>query len=110
MYNNVNLLDYFPLIYFYFKIDSPDLKSFLKNFSINRKLNEQKSLRITVTGYLNILNNKINFNKITSNNDYEATKDDLKFFKEKFKKIIFDEKFINIFDKSKIKNFINEVY
>ncbi len=108
--NNVNLLDEFPVINFDCKIDSPDLKSFLKKFSINRKLNEQKSSRITVTGYLNILNNKINFNKITSNNDYEATKDDLKFYKEKFEKIIFDEKFINIFDKSKIKNFINEVY
>ena len=44
-------------------------------------------------GSLNILNKKINFKSISVNNDYNASKEDLLYFKDTFERIIFDENF-----------------
>ena len=40
-------------------------------------------------GNINILNNKINFKNITMNQDYEASKEDLNYFKQSFETITF---------------------
>ena len=60
-------------------------------------------------GNLNIFNNKINFDHIIMNNNYNATAEDLKYFKSNFERILFDDNFLNIFDLSKIKKFVTEI-
>ena len=54
-------------------------------------------------------NNKINFDFIKTNNSYEATNEDLEYFKLTFEKILFDKSFIEMFDISKIRKFIVEI-
>ena len=51
---------------------------------------------------------KILIKKITTNN-YQASKLDLKYFKNQFEDIMLNEGFLNIFDFKKVKNFILEV-
>ena len=55
------------------------------------------------------LNKKINFKKILMNETYEATKEDLTFFKERFENILFDDNFFEIFNLKKIKLFLKEI-
>ena len=64
---------------------------------------------LEIQGNLNILNNKINLDKITMNENYKASNSDLKYFKSTFEKIIFDKDFIDMFDLKKIRNFIYEI-
>ena len=40
---------------------------------------------------------------------YNASKEDLKYFKEIFEKILFDKNFLEIFDLKKVKKFIIEI-
>ena len=58
---------------------------------------------------MNILNNKINFDQVKVNNNYSASEEDLKFFKNNFEKNNFDEGITKIFNKKKIKNFLMEL-
>ena len=61
-------------------------------------------------GSLNILSQKINFKSISvDNNYYNASKEDLLYFKDTFERILIDENLINIFNKKKIKEFIQEI-
>ena len=60
-------------------------------------------------GNFNILNNKINFQNIVASNNYDASKEDLRYFKETFETIFFDRNFIEIFDLKKIKELILEI-
>ena len=62
-----------------------------------------------VKGNLNILSKKINFEKILLNENYNASKTDLKYFKDTFENTLYDENFIKIFKLKKIKEFILEV-
>ena len=55
------------------------------------------------------MNNKINFKKITLNNNYQASKEDLNYFKNLFEKIIFNEDLLRVFNLKKIKEFILEI-
>ena len=64
---------------------------------------------LDVEGNLNIINKKINFKDISLNNNYKASKEDLKYFKESFENILFDENFLEIFNLKKIKTFILEI-
>ena len=41
--------------------------------------------------------------------DYRASNEDLKYFKDIFENIIFNESFLKIFSKKKIKDFILEI-
>ena len=41
--------------------------------------------------------------------NYEASKEDLKYYKELFENILFDENFFKIFNSKKIKEFITEL-
>ena len=62
-----------------------------------------------MSGSLNILIQKINFKSISIDNDYNGSKEDLLYFKNTFERIIFDGNLIDIFDKKKIKEFIQEL-
>ena len=85
-----------------------DKKEFLNFFSIKTK-EKNKTLELNVIGSLNILSQKTNFKSISVNNDYNASKEDLLYFKDTFERVLFDGNLINIFNKKKIKKFIQEV-
>ena len=104
---NFNILDEYPLLYFNCKILVNDQKKLLKKFSIKTKMNNG-NFNIETKGNLNILNKKINFDKI-SLNSIELTKDDLKYFKNSFERILFEKNFLGIFNLKKIKIFILEI-
>ena len=105
---NINLLLDYPLLVFDCSIISDNKKDLLKRFSIKTK-NENKTLKLHVKGNLNISNKKINFKKILMNESYEASKDDLRFFKESFENIVLNKNFFDIFNLKKIKEFILEI-
>ena len=58
---------------------------------------------------LTILNNKVNFDNITMNNNYNAPEEDLQYFKEIFENLVFNKKFQNIFELQKIRSFLKEI-
>jgi hypothetical protein len=62
-----------------------------------------------IIGNLNIFNNKINFKKISVDNNYEASTEDLRYLKTSFENILFDESFLKIFDTKKLAKFFSEV-
>ena len=106
--SNINLLDEFPVLDFSCIINSPDKKKFLKKFDVSYK-KKNEAFYLDMKGNLNILNNKISFDHVRMNNDYDATKEDLKYFKSTFENILFDDNFLKIFDLSKIKKFVLEI-
>jgi hypothetical protein len=103
----INLLEQYPILFFDCSILSSDKKNLLNQFSIKYKI-KNETFQSNTKGYINILNNKINFQNITMN-DYAASKEDLNYFKQLFETIIFDEDFLRIFDYKKIKKFILEI-
>ncbi len=106
---NINLLEKYPLLFFDCYITAKDKQKFLNFFSIKTKKERDKTLEINASGSLNILSQKINFKSISVDNDYNGSKEDLLYFKNTFEKIIFDGNLIDIFDKKKIKEFIQEL-
>ena len=106
--SNINLLEEFPVLDFSCIINSPDKKKFLKKFDVSYK-KKNETFYLDMKGNLNILNNKISFDHIRMNNGYNATEEDLKYFKSTFENILFDDNFLNIFDLSKIKKFVIEI-
>ena len=104
----VNLLEDYPILYFDCSITSKNKKKLLKVFSVNYQ-NKDEVFKLIVKGNVNILNNKINFKNIKVNQDYEAAKEDLSYFKQSFENILFDEDFLSIFNLKKIKKFISEI-
>ena len=104
---NLNLSEEYPLLYFDCSAIINNKKKLLKKFSINIKRSDEVS-GLKVKGNLNILNNKINFDHI-SLNEKKFPKEDLKYFKNSFENILFDKRFLEIFEIKKIKNFILEV-
>ncbi len=106
---NINLLEDYPLLSFDCYITAKDKKKFFNFFSI--KTNEKnKTFELNVTGSLNILSQKINFKSISvDKNDYNASKEDLLYFKNIYERILIDGNLINIFDKKRIKEFIREM-
>ena len=89
-------------------IKSKNKRNFLKKFNIRTK-DKKKSFFIKAKGKLNILNKKINFEEISMNEKYNASKEDLIFFKEKFENILLSENFVEIFNSKKLKRFILEI-
>ena len=80
----------------------------LRKLSIPNKLSNDP-LTVTAQGYVNLLNKKINFKKINFDDNYEASAEDIKYFKDKFETIFFNKGFFQIFKKDKIKKFILEI-
>ena len=105
---SINLLEEYPILYFDCSLVSKDKKKFLKEFSIKYK-SKNELLKLNVKGNINVLNNRINFKNITMNSDYEASKEDLNYFKQTFENILFDKNFFDIFNLKKIKKFILEI-
>ena len=105
---NINLLEDYPLLFFDCYIAAKDKKKFLNFFSIKSK-EKNKTFDFNVIGSLNILSQKINFKSISVNNVYNASKEDLLYFKDTFERILIDENLISIFNKKKIKEFIQEI-
>ena len=58
---------------------------------------------------LNLLNKKINFEKINIDNLYIANEEDINYFKQTFENILFDDSFFKMFKKDKVKEFILEI-
>ena len=105
---NTNLMVEYPILNFNCSIDSKDKKKLLNFFFINYKDKNEK-FNLNFKGNLNILNNKVNFNIIQINKDYEASEEDLKYFKDSFETVFFDKDFLSIFNLEKIKEFILKV-
>ena len=105
---DINLLEDYPILFFDCNIISYDKKKLLKRFSIKNKKKDE-FFKLKVEGNLNILSKKINFKKILINENYNASKTDLKYFKDTFENILYDENFFKIFKLKKIKEFILEV-
>ena len=107
---SINLLDDYPVLIFDCYITAKDKQKFLNLFSIKTK-EKNKTFKLNVIGSLNILSQKINFKSISvNNNEYNASKEDLLYFKNSFEKILIDENLISIFNKKTIKQFIQEIY
>ena len=104
---DLNIFEEYPLLYFDCSILINNKKDLLKKFSINIKTNEDV-LRLKAKGNLNILNKKINYDKILINETI-SSKEDLKYYKNSFENILFDESFLEIFVLKKIKSFISEI-
>ena len=56
-------------------------------------------------GSLNILNKKINFEKILIDKEKKIRDEELEYFKEAFEVYIFNENFLNIFKEKRLKTF-----
>ncbi len=104
---DLNFSEEFPLLYFDCSAIIKDKKRLLKKFLVNNKNSDEVS-KLQVKGNLNILNKKINFEKI-SLNEKKFRKEDLKYFKKSFENILFNKSFLEIFEIKKIKNYILEV-
>ena len=101
-------MDEYPVIYFKCNIYSPNKKDLLKKIGIEYKTNSE-TIDLNFSGNLNILNNKVNFDNITMNNNYNAPEEDLQYFKEIFENLVFNKKFQNIFELQKIRSFLKEI-
>ena len=102
------LTDEYPRINFDCHFNIKNKKNFFKNLSLSVNTND-KTLDFNAEGSLNLLYKKVNFKKIFSSTNYIANKEDMLYFKEKFESILFNDRFFKIFNKNKIKEFINEI-
>ena len=101
------LLDEFPRLNFNCLLNLEDSEKLLKKLSISQN-NKKGQLNASIVGSINLLNKKINFKEIIIKKNIQ-TKEDLKYYKESFENILFDEDFFQIFNKDKIKEFILEI-
>tara|TARA_Y100000816_G_C26082850_1_gene570990 strand:- start:587 stop:1912 length:1326 start_codon:yes stop_codon:yes gene_type:complete len=101
------LIEEYPRLIFkcFIKITNKD--KLFKKLQIKKDF-PKNSTDINIEGSLNLLNKKINIKKMIIDEKIVAI-EDLKFFKQNFENILFDENFINIFQREKIKKFILEV-
>ena len=105
---NLNLLEDYPLLFFECNIFSKNKKTFFKKFNLSTS-NKEEAFNLGIKGNLSTLNKKINLKKITFNEDYKASKEDLKYFKETFENIVLDRNLLDLLNLKKIKAFIIEV-
>ena len=104
---NINFLEEYPLLFFDCHLKSNNKKELFKKLSVKAK--NKKTFELKVNGNLSVLNKKVNFKNILIDDNYEASKEDLKYFKETFENILFDKNLLEIFDLKKIKKFAVEV-
>ena len=103
----LNLLEDFPILDFDCSFVSPDKRKFLKKLDINYKT-KNELFNLSLRGKLNILKNKVNFNYIKTNN-YEASAEDLKYYKNIFENSFFEKNSLMNFNKENLKKFILEI-
>ena len=87
-----------------------DKNSLLKKFNIKSKKKENNPFTYKIIGFINLNSNKVYFNKISVDNNYVASQQDLDFYKKKFEKIVLKDNFTNLIILNNFTNFINEVY
>ena len=105
---DANFLEEYPILYFDCLFISSDKKKFLKLFSIKyKKRNELFNLH--VKGNVNLLSKKINFKEILVNEDYQASKEDLNYFKQIFESVFFNKDFSGILNINNINEFILKI-
>ena len=102
------LIEEYPRLNFVCLFNLEDKKKLLKKFSISKNISKEP-MSLNVAGSLNILNKKINFKKINIGKNYVASEADMKYFKETFESILFNDDFFGIFRMDKIKKFLLEV-
>ena len=105
---DINLIDEFSLLTFNCSLISDNKKKLFKKF-LKNKFEDQKFL-LNAKGNLSLTNKKINFKSISIDENYKASKEDIKYFKETFENIIFDESFFEMFNLKKIERFIVEIF
>ena len=105
---DVNFLEEYPVLLFDCLLMFSDKKKFLKLFSIKYK-KKNESLNLHAKGSINLLSKKINFKKILVNEDYQASKEDLNYFKQIFETVFFQKDFLGILNSNKISEFILEI-
>ena len=105
---NSLLTEEYPRLSFQCFVNIKDKQKFLKKFIPSKKINKD-SFNLNINGTINLLNKKINFDKISIGKKYIAKEEDLIFFKESFERILLDESFFNVFKMNKIKEFFLEV-
>ena len=103
----VNLLDNFPVLDFDCSLNSLDKRKFLKKLDISYKT-KNEPFDLSLSGKLNILKKKVNFDFIKMNN-YEASVEDLKYYKNIFENSFFEKNSLMKFNKENIKKFILEI-
>ena len=79
----------------------------MKKLSINYKT-KNEPFNLSVIGKLNILKKKVNFDYIKMNN-YEASVEDLKYYKNIFENSFFEKNSLMKFNKENLKKFILEI-
>ena len=102
------LIEEYPRLNFVCLFNLEDKKKLLKKFSISKNINKDL-VNLNVEGSLNIFNKKINFKKINIGKSYVANEVDMKYFKETFESILFNDDFFGIFRMNKIKEFLLEI-
>ena len=90
---SINFLEEYPLLFFDCFLESENKKEFLKQFSVRIK-NKNEILKLKFAGNLNFLNRKINFKNISMNDNYKASKEDLKYFNSSFENILLIKVFL----------------
>ena len=84
--------------------------STLYNILLQRKIKDKnKPVNLNIKGNLNLINKKINFSNISMNDNYIATKEDLKYFKELFQEIFLKKNLLEKLTNKDIKKFILEI-
>ena len=104
---NSNFINSSPKINFKCVILIKDLSKFLNNFSL--KKNNRENVDIFFEGNLNLTNNKIFFNSISTNQGYKASEEDLKYFKDSFQRVFNSNHIFDVFKFEKIKEFILQI-
>ena len=101
-----NLTEVYPRLNFKCNFDLQDKKKLFKKLSVSKKISNRDFSNLHVEGTLNLLKNKISLKKLSTDKDFIANKEDLKFFEDKFDSLLFNEGVFNIFKLVKIKEFL----
>ena len=78
------MLEEFPILFFNCIIISDDKKRISCEIQYQIKKKKNENFKLNFNGNINVLNKKINFTKILMNKNYEASAEDLKYFKNYF--------------------------
>ena len=105
--SEMNLIDEDSILIIRCQISSEDEKNFLRSFLKNYN-GKNEALNLEIKANLNLIQKKINF-LIVTNNTYEASEEDLKFFKEIFETTFLEDNLLDIFNTKKINNFLENI-
>ena len=107
-HSEINLTEDNPILILRCFLSDTNVQKFLKKFSIEYDGKNEK-LNLELKANLNLRQKKINFLNIRLNNNYQASEEDLKFYKNLFENIMLDKSIYGIFNTKKISKFLNEI-